>query len=127
MAVTDSVERWVDEAAGLTEPRRLVWCDGSKLEYDRLIEQMLADGTLIPLRSPGVSRLLSPPQPAERRGAHRAAHLHLHARAGRRGSDQQLAGAGRRPAAHRRAAARLDARPHDVRDSVSHGPGRARR
>ena len=37
------------EAAGLTQPSRVVWCDGSKAEYDGLIEAMLADGTLLPL------------------------------------------------------------------------------
>jgi hypothetical protein len=47
--VTSSVEKWVDEAAGLTEPARVVWCNGSKVEYDQLIEAMLHDGTLLPL------------------------------------------------------------------------------
>ena len=40
MPLTNFVESWVDETAGLTEPRRVVWCDGSKLEYDRLIEDL---------------------------------------------------------------------------------------
>src|SRR5678815_228051 len=51
MALTNFVESWVDETAGLTKPSRVVWCDGSKHEYDRLIEQMLADGTILPLNS----------------------------------------------------------------------------
>jgi phosphoenolpyruvate carboxykinase (GTP) len=49
MSVTSVAERWVDEVAGMTQPARVVWCDGSKPEYDRLIQAMLADGTLLPL------------------------------------------------------------------------------
>src|SRR5438046_6656317 len=52
MALTNLVERWVDETASLCDPDRVVWCDGSKTEYDRLIEDMLDDGTLLPLQSP---------------------------------------------------------------------------
>jgi len=49
MSVTSVAQKWVSEAAGLTQPSRVVWCDGSKAEYDNLIETMLADGTLLPL------------------------------------------------------------------------------
>jgi phosphoenolpyruvate carboxykinase (GTP) len=49
MSVTSVAEKWVAEAAGLTEPRAVTWCDGSKAEYDDLIETMLRDRTLIPL------------------------------------------------------------------------------
>jgi phosphoenolpyruvate carboxykinase (GTP) len=49
MSVTSVAEKWVDEAAALTQPSRVVWCDGSKAEYDSLIESMLRDGTLIEL------------------------------------------------------------------------------
>ncbi len=49
MSVSSVVEQWVDEAAALTKPTRVVWCDGSKAEYDGLIEAMLADGTLLPM------------------------------------------------------------------------------
>src|SRR5437870_866261 len=49
MSVTDVAEKWVEEAAALTQPSRIVWCDGSKAEYDSLIEAMLRDGTLIGL------------------------------------------------------------------------------
>ena len=47
--ITSAAEQWVDEAADLTRPSRVVWCDGSKAEYDRLIEEMLGDGTLLGL------------------------------------------------------------------------------
>ena len=49
MTRSSMAEKWVDEAARLTEPARIVWCDGSKAEYDSLIDEMLRDGTLIPL------------------------------------------------------------------------------
>ena len=49
MSVTSVAENWVEEAAALTQPSRVVWCDGSKAEYDSLIEAMLRDGTLIGL------------------------------------------------------------------------------
>ena len=39
----------MDTVAGLTRPDRTVWCDGSKTEYDGLVEQMLRDGTLLEL------------------------------------------------------------------------------
>jgi phosphoenolpyruvate carboxykinase (GTP) len=49
MSVSSVAEKWAEEAAALTKPARTVWCDGSKAEYDRLIEEMLRDGTLLPL------------------------------------------------------------------------------
>jgi len=49
MRASSVAEQWVQEAAALTKPSRIVWCDGSKAEYDGLIEQMVGDGTLIPL------------------------------------------------------------------------------
>jgi phosphoenolpyruvate carboxykinase (GTP) len=49
MSVSSVAERWVDEVAGLTRPSGVTWCDGSKPEYDRLVEGMLQDGTLLAL------------------------------------------------------------------------------
>src|SRR5213593_2900245 len=49
MSVTSVAEKWVSEAAGVTQPSRVVWGDGSKAEFDGLIEAMLQDGTLLPL------------------------------------------------------------------------------
>jgi phosphoenolpyruvate carboxykinase (GTP) len=51
MSTTTLAEKWVTDVAALTKPSRTVWCDGSKAEYDSLIEAMLQDGTLIPLNS----------------------------------------------------------------------------
>src|SRR5687768_14010964 len=50
------VERWVDEVARTTTPDRVVWCDGSAEENRRLMDGMLADGTLqalCPTAAPG--------------------------------------------------------------------------
>jgi phosphoenolpyruvate carboxykinase (GTP) len=49
MSVTSVAEQWADEVARMTRPDRVVWSDGSKAEYDTLVEQMLRDGTLIAL------------------------------------------------------------------------------
>jgi phosphoenolpyruvate carboxykinase (GTP) len=50
MTTTNAALRdWVGEVARLTTPDRIHWCDGSEAERDRLIEQMLADGSLIRL------------------------------------------------------------------------------
>ena len=45
MPGTPALEEWVDESARLTKPDRIVWINGSEDEYQRLVEQMIADGT----------------------------------------------------------------------------------
>ena len=46
MTTHEPLAAWVDEVARLTQPDTIHWCDGSQAEYDALIAQMLADGTL---------------------------------------------------------------------------------
>lgn len=45
----NELQRWIDSVAQLTQPAKIVWCDGSQNEYDSLVKQMLGDGTLIEL------------------------------------------------------------------------------
>lgn len=40
---------WVDECVRLCKPDTVVWCDGSEEENRRLLDQMVADGTMIRL------------------------------------------------------------------------------
>ena len=42
----DNLQQWVNEVAELTNPAAIRWCDGSDAEYQDLVKQMLADGTL---------------------------------------------------------------------------------
>ncbi|MFI5782789.1 phosphoenolpyruvate carboxykinase (GTP) [Nocardia sp. NPDC051570] len=40
---------WVREVAGITMPDRIVWCDGSRREWDRLTAELVANGTFVGL------------------------------------------------------------------------------
>jgi phosphoenolpyruvate carboxykinase (GTP) len=48
-SLASTLENWVEESARLTQPAKIVYCDGSQREYDQLVKEMLADGTLIEL------------------------------------------------------------------------------
>ncbi|SDN24436.1 phosphoenolpyruvate carboxykinase (GTP) [Allokutzneria albata] len=41
---------WVREVAELTTPERVVWCDGSDEEWQRMTEQLVRAGTFVPLK-----------------------------------------------------------------------------
>ena len=46
-----SLNQWVSDAAALTTPDDIHWCDGSDEEYDALLRQMQQTGTLLPLNA----------------------------------------------------------------------------
>ena len=43
------LRQWVSEVARLAKPERIVWCDGSDAEYQRLCDELVARGTFIRL------------------------------------------------------------------------------
>ncbi|MEV4129545.1 phosphoenolpyruvate carboxykinase (GTP) [Nocardia sp. NPDC049707] len=43
------ITEWVREVAELTAPERVVWCDGSRAEWDQLTGELVAKGTFVPL------------------------------------------------------------------------------
>jgi len=47
--VATPLESWVDEAAKLTKPDRIVYCDGSEAEYQRMTAEMLRGGDSLTL------------------------------------------------------------------------------
>jgi phosphoenolpyruvate carboxykinase (GTP) len=49
IAASSALQRWVAEAAELTQPDRITWCDGSVEESERFTEQAVRSGVLIPL------------------------------------------------------------------------------
>jgi phosphoenolpyruvate carboxykinase (GTP) len=48
-ALSREVAAWVDEVSRLTQPARVVWCDGSEQEYHSLERELVGKNELLPL------------------------------------------------------------------------------
>ncbi|MBU0608311.1 MAG: phosphoenolpyruvate carboxykinase (GTP) [Armatimonadetes bacterium] len=60
---------WVEEMAAMVRPDRVMWCDGSRDEYGRLMQSMIAAGLAVPLaadRRPGCVLFRSDPSDVAR-------------------------------------------------------------
>jgi phosphoenolpyruvate carboxykinase (GTP) len=59
-----NLKAWVTDVVRLTQPARVVWCDGSQQEYERLCDELVAAGTFRRLNAekrPGSFLALSDP------------------------------------------------------------------
>ncbi|NSW92656.1 MAG: phosphoenolpyruvate carboxykinase (GTP) [Firmicutes bacterium] len=45
------LQEWVNDMAKMCKPDKIHWCDGSKEEYNRLLNEMVASGAATPLNS----------------------------------------------------------------------------
>src|SRR5580692_4486841 len=45
------VSAWVQEAARLTQPQTIYWCDGSEAEFETLKRELVTDKQLLPLNA----------------------------------------------------------------------------
>jgi phosphoenolpyruvate carboxykinase (GTP) len=48
-SVSTPLEQWVESAARMTRPGKIVWCDGSEAEEARMQEEMIREGHTVPL------------------------------------------------------------------------------
>ncbi|HYT48695.1 MAG TPA: phosphoenolpyruvate carboxykinase, partial [Burkholderiales bacterium] len=46
-----ALRRWVAEVVRLAKPERIVWCDGSQSEYDRLCDELVEAGNFTRLNA----------------------------------------------------------------------------
>jgi phosphoenolpyruvate carboxykinase (GTP) len=46
----EGLTRWVEEVAAMCRPKEIYWCNGSREEYDRFMDEMVKSGTATPLK-----------------------------------------------------------------------------
>ena len=75
------MQQWIDECVALCKPDKIYVCNGRRAT-EQLIDEGVRQGVFIPAQSTKASRLLSASEQSQRRRAHRAMHVHLHAQPG---------------------------------------------
>ena len=116
---------WVRDCAALCQPDRIVWCDGSEDEKERLTEHAVEHRHPHPAQPGEAPRLL--PAPLATRTTSRASSTSRSSARRRRtrpGPTNNWMAPDEAYAQARQALRRLDEGPHDVRRPVRHGPAR---
>ena len=115
---------WVAEIEAMCQPDSVEWADGSKAEYDRLMQLMVDTGMATKLNEEKRPNSFSVPQRSQRRGAGGSPYLYCLQGPEDAGPTNNWIDPAELKQTMTELYTRLHEGPYDVRDSLLHGPGR---